>query len=285
MLNQKKYVLVAAFFSGLSVSAVQAQSMIAQELKPKNGAWINVPAKAEQIWVSRSHLLMIEPEESCQPNDVQKRCEQARVFLVDKSKGTVEDLPAQVGFSADSSKATQYTIEQGNQVYGLDVVSGQWAIMHNGKPVLENAYLVQEPSIVRFEILDDGWLQGYVPDEPTTDAKECEHSFYYDENGLYDGYASGSVCFYPHKTLSQAYADFRNENINNANGRYLRERLLVKKNVKIVIDEEDMDLIIQYTWPNEKHLQLELSFAGGVTTFEMIQTENGMMIKELYSAD
>lgn len=286
MLNQKKFVLAAVgLLTGLSVGVAHAQSMIARELTPKNGAWIEVPAQTEQIWISRSHLLMIEPNESCQSNGAHKRCAQIKVFLVDKSKETLEALLAEVKFSADSSKVTQYTIEQGNMVYGLDVVSGQWAIMANGKPILENAYLVQEPGIVRFEVLDDGWLQGYVPDEPTTDAKKCEHNFYYDENGLYDGYASGSVCFYPHKTLSQAYADFRNENINNENGRYLRERLTLKQHVKDVIDMEGVDLNIEYSWPNEKHLHLELSFAGGVTTFEIIQTENGVIIKELYSAD
>lgn len=98
-----------------------------------------------------------------------------------------------------------------------------------------------------------------------------------------DGYLWGDICFYPKKNLLNSYREYRKENINNDDGKYLIKELKIGKNIKRRM--KSVDLLLAYKWLNNNRLDIILHFGGGITTISFEEKKSGTTVKTIHNAD
>lgn len=125
-------------------------------------------------------------------------------------------------------------------------------------------------------------LSGIVHSAPLPKVK-CIDLTFKDSDGSEDPYSSGTSCFYAGKRLAEVYQGYREESLSQAYGKSLRQNIAPMANYSDTIT--DGQLWISYKWKNPNNLEVELAFAGGVTTVEFKQSASGTEMKTIMSAD
>lgn len=111
----------------------------------------------------------------------------------------------------------------------------------------------------------------------------CTELSFKQSDGSEDPYSSGTSCFYVGKSLAETYQGFREESLSQDYGQSLRKNILPMANYSDTIT--DGQLWISYKWKSPDNLDVELAFAGGVTTVEFKQTAKGTEMITVMSAD
>ncbi|MDR1912202.1 MAG: hypothetical protein LBQ52_07660 [Helicobacteraceae bacterium] len=115
--------------------------------------------------------------------------------------------------------------------------------------------------------------------------KKCEEMVMDDP---YDNMTWGDTCFYPLQTIAQAHADFREskmkESPDDPGYKNLRSKLEIGKKYKYGSLEKER-VVIDYAWDDDKTLNVEMFYSGGITTVKFVQEDNGTRMSVIYSAD
>jgi hypothetical protein len=123
---------------------------------------------------------------------------------------------------------------------------------------------------IYFNKLSEIWKkQAENQDEDRTNLSDCDD---YTED---DGYTQIRVCTFENKNLQQVYEIAKKADV------HLKQELPTTD----IQYTEDETIEVSYQYKSKKHLWIEVYYAGGVTTIEIVENKDATTLKTIFSAD